>query len=208
MEQLLSEETKVIVQAIRDIEGLGFLDKSKGIEEPSLRVMTQISYTQTLDSEGNDNFIPYGKKFQLPLWLALEMQRNGYIKIIVNSEFNKQYSNEFINKAEESSETNFTSISFNKFPYYYEVGGAIARETGDVQLAKSLRQLMIKRMRLIYDEACNSDDTTNNVVRAVTRSEKNLYQTILTVNKEATKIKTSQIDSVKASCFCDEPLSK
>ncbi|BFU18140.1 hypothetical protein EHI8A_056310 [Entamoeba histolytica HM-1:IMSS-B] len=212
MEHLISEETKVTVQAIQDISGLGFLDKSKGTNIPSLTELTQTQHnieSQILTSNSqndlslNDSSIPEGRKFQIPLWLAITLQNYGYVRIIVNEEFNKEYSRQFIKKATDVFEVNPSSINFSKFPFYFEVGGNIAQEIGDVELAKSIRNMMLIRLRRIYDEACNSSEQTNKFVRTLTHSEKELYQEIIDVNAQSKKVKTMELDHVQMSSFHD-----
>lgn len=206
MEQLLSEETKVTVQAIQDIPGLGFLDKSKGVAIPSLTTLTQTQLqvdSQHTNDPAEEMTIPAGRRFQIPVWLALSLERNGYVRIVVNEEINKEYSRQFIRKATDVFETDPATVNFSKFPYYFEVGGIISKEIGDVEMAKSLRDMMLLRFRRIYDEACNCSDPTNKFVRALTTTEKDLYQQIVDVNECARVVKTMQKVAIPASSYQD-----
>ncbi|KAL7718653.1 GINS subunit domain-containing protein [Entamoeba marina] len=210
MSTFIAEETKVTVEALKDIDGLGFLDKSKGISCPSLTQITQTQQEQTQQPDSlstqSQNVVSSGRRFDLPLWLAIEMQRNGYCRIIVNDEFNKQYSKQFIQKATDVFTTNPVSVNFNKFPYYFEVGGMIAKEIGDVDLARSLRDMMLLRLRRIYDEACNCDQNSNAFIRTLTISERNLYQQVIEMNQSIKSVKMMEDDTMTKSAYCDLPL--
>ena len=143
-----------------------------------------------------------GGKIQLPLWLAKKLQEQGYVKIIVNKEFNKDYSRQQVGLILRKLENNET-IGMKNRHYYFEVGSQLAERTGDATLAKSIRRALLLRYRQIYDQAMDTTGNTNNMVNGLTFSERDLFQCISETNQAATKVRTMENENVNMSSYHD-----
>ncbi|ELP88892.1 hypothetical protein EIN_475940 [Entamoeba invadens IP1] len=206
---VLSEEMIIQVQAIEQIQGLGFLDKSKSNTIPSLAIITQTQRSvESGQPEKDDDAIPQGRTFEVPLWLARTLQRNGYVRIVVDSSNNKQYSRQFIKATGDFLKNQPTKSTLSKFPFYFEAGIAIAKEIGDVAMVEELGKLMLDRIKLLYDRAFHINEESTQFVKTLTFHEKELYQTIVEENAEALKVKTARRDVVGKSVFSDQKTTK
>ena len=134
--------------------------------------------------------------------MAVELQRKGLVRILVNEESNQEYCHQYLAKAREVFRTAPDAISYKQYPRYFEVGGMLATATGNVELATTLRATLIERMRRVYDEATFGAEETRRFTQTLTDSEKELHELLVTGAAQARDLRTMRGAPLGPSPLC------
>jgi hypothetical protein len=122
LDQVLSEEERIPCIFLTDVADLGFLDTSGNFHHNQLNNNHSVVNT-TLSA---------GSKVELPLWLARDLSRHGFVTIEMPKHYDK--------KMRDAIAASATGLNLREFsPYYFEVGMIIANEKRDNDLKSTLR---------------------------------------------------------------------
>ncbi len=122
LDQVLSEEERVPCIFLSDVADLGFLDTSSNFHH-QIEAAGQSRHQQNLQA---------GSRVELPLWLARDLSRHGFVSIELPKHYEKRMRDNIAASA--------TGLNLREFsPYYFEVGMIIANERNDNDLKDTLR---------------------------------------------------------------------